>query len=90
MYILYSEYYLPERARCFVYDVKTGKETDFVKFSDIPTPGGIAVDPETEDVYIINQPYGALNDIYVYDKDGNKKSKFEAGQYTTGIRFVTE
>ena len=90
MYILYSEYYLPDRAKCFVYDIKTGKETDFVKFSDIPNPGGIAVDPETEDVYIINQPYGALNDVYVYDKDGNKKSQFEAGQYTTGIRFVTE
>ena len=90
MYILYSEFYLPERARCFVYDTKTGKETDFVNFSDIPTPGGIAVDPETEDVYIINQPYGALNDVYVYDKNGTKKSQFEAGQYTTGIRFVTE
>lgn len=90
MYILYSEFYLPERARCFVYDIKTGKETEFVKFSDIPNPGGIAVDPETEDVYIINQINGALNDVYIYDKNGTKKSQFETGNYTTGIRFVTE
>lgn len=90
MYILYSEYYLPERAKCFVYDLKTKKETEFIDINKFNTPGGITADPNSGDVYIISNPYGQLSEIYVYDSEGNFKSKFETGAYTTNIKFLSE
>lgn len=90
MYILYAEYYLPETRGCFVYDLETKEEKTFVDISDIPSPNGIAVDPVTEDVYIINQPYGALCELYIYGSNGTFKKKVETGIYTTNVRFVTE
>lgn len=90
IYVLYAEYYLPERNSCFVYNVKTKEKKEFINIEDIPSPGGIAVDPVSEDVYIINQPYGSLNDVYIYSKDGQFKKKIETGIYTTNIRFLAE
>ena len=89
MYILYSEYYLPDTHRCYVYDLTTGKETDLpISVDSFTSPGFIAVDPVTEDIYIGDQLYGALNTVSVYDKDGQFKHKFDTGMYTTNIRFV--
>ncbi|MBM6883554.1 hypothetical protein [Bacteroides caecigallinarum] len=90
MYILYSEYYLPDRAKCFVYDIKTKEEKEFIDFSSISTPGGIAVDPNSDDVYIISNPYGQMSEVFVYDNEGNFKHKFETGAYTTNIKFLSE
>lgn len=90
MYILYSEYYLPDRAKCFVYDVKTKEEKKFVDFEDFTNLGGIIADPNSDDICIISNPYGQLSEIMVYDSDGNYKRKFEAGAYTTNIKFLTE
>ncbi|MBM6759321.1 YncE family protein [Bacteroides mediterraneensis] len=90
IYVLYAEYYLPERNSCFVYNVKTKEQKEFIDINDVPSPGGIAVDPVSEDVYIISQPYGSLNDVYVYSKDGQFKKKFETGNATTNIRFLAE
>lgn len=90
MYILYAEYYLPDTHRCFVYDLKTKKETPFVDLSTIPSPQFIAVDPVSEDVYIGNRNSGALDDVYIYSKDGQFKKKIETGNYTTNIRFLAE
>lgn len=90
IYVLYAEYYLPERNSCFVYNVKTKEKKEFIDIEDIPSPGGIAVDPVSEDVYIINQPYGSLNDVYIYSKEGQFKKKIETGNYTTNIRFLAE
>lgn len=90
IYILYSEYYLPDRARCFVYDIKTKEEKEFIDFSSINTPGGIAVDPNSDDVYIISNPYGQMSEVLVYDNEGNFKHKFETGAYTTNIKFLSE
>ena len=91
MYILYSEYYLPDTHRCYVYDLATGKETDLpISVDSFTSPGFIQVDPVTEDIYIGDQLYGALNTVYVYNKDGQPKHSFETGMYTTNIRFVAE
>ena len=92
MYILYSEYYLPDTRRCYVYDLATGEETDLssISLDEFSSPGFIAVDPVTEDIYIGDQLYGALNTVSVYDKDGQFKHKFDTGMYTTNIRFVAE
>ena len=90
MYILYSEYYLPDRAKCFVYDLKTKEEKEFIDINEISTPGGIIADPNSNDIYIINNPSGQLSEVYIYDENGNFKSKFETGAYTTNVKFVTE
>lgn len=91
MYILYSEFYLPETKRCFVYDLATGGETDLpISLDNFTSPGFIQVDPVTEDIYIGDSPFGALSTVYVYTKDGRLKTSFETGMYTTNIRFVTE
>lgn len=90
MYIIYSEWSMPERAKCFVYDLKTKEENEFINFNDINTPGGIVADPNSDDIYIISNPSGQLSEVYVYDNNGNFKSKFETGAYTTNIKFLTE
>ena len=91
MYILYSEYYLPETRRCYVYDLVNGTETDLpIAVDSFTSPGFIQVDPLSEDIYIGDSPYSALSTVYVYDKDGQPKTSFETGMYTTNIRFVTE
>lgn len=90
IYVLYSEYYLPDRAKCFVYDLKTKEEKIFIDINEISTPGGIKADPNSNDIYIINNPSGQLSEVYVYDENGNFKSKFETGAYTTNIKFLTE
>lgn len=91
MYILYSEYYLPESRRCYVYDLATGTETDLpISIDSFSSPGFIAVDPVTEDIYIGDQSYSSLSTVYVFDKNGQPKDSFETGMYTTNIRFVTE
>ncbi len=50
----------------------------------------VAVDPVSEDVYIGNRNSGALDDVYIYSKDGQFKKKIENGNYTTNIRFLAE
>lgn len=91
MYILYSEYYLPETKKCFVYDLKTNTSTTLpIDLNDFTSPGFIAVDPITEDIYIGDQVWGALNTVHVYSKDGQAKTQFETGMYTTNMRFVAE
>lgn len=70
--------------------MNTKQTTRFANYSDFSNPGNIVVDPATGDVIIIDQPFSALNDIYVYGSDGVLKKKLETGYYTTNMRFVTE
>ena len=43
MYVLYSEYYLPELKRAFVLDLQTGEETGFIDLDDFSSPNAIGV-----------------------------------------------
>ena len=90
MYVLYSEYYLPETKRAFVLDLTTGEEQDFVNLDDFSSPNAIAVNPSTGDVYIADVPYGANATVRMYDAEGNLKHTFEAGYSTSKFVFVTE
>lgn len=91
MYILYAEYYLPDTHKCFVYDLNTGEETTLpISLSDFASPSFIQIDPVTEDIYIGDQVYGALNSIRIYSKDGQFKKTIETGMSTSNIRFVAE
>lgn len=91
IYLIYAEYYLPANTkRISVYDMETKETKEFISYSDISNPSFIAVDTISGDVFIGNQPYSALNDIYIYGSDGAFKKKIETGYYTTGMRFVME
>ena len=90
MYIIYSEYNFQDRAKCFVYDIKTKKESNFIDIKEVNNPGGIIAVPNSDDVYIISNPYGQLSEVYVYDGNGKFKSKFETGAYTTNVKFLIE
>ena len=90
MYILYSEYYLPEVARAYVRDLKTGAESEFIDMADLQSANGLAVDPASGDVYVFDAPYGAASDVHVYGADGTLKRTFEAGMSTSKMVFVTK
>lgn len=90
MYILYSEYYLPELARAYVYDLKTGEESTLFELSTLSSPNSIDVDPSNGDIYVTNAPYGAASDVYVYTKDGGLKTTFEVGNSASKILFVSK
>lgn len=90
MYILYSEYYMPEVARAYVRDLKTGDEQEFMDMADLQSANGLAVDPASGDVYVFDVPYGAASDVHVYGADGTYKRTFEAGMSTSKMVFVTK
>lgn len=90
MYILYSENYLPEVARAYVRDLKTGAESEFIDMADLQSANGLAVDPASGDVYVFDAPYGAASDVHVYGADGTLKRTFEAGMSTSKMVFVTK
>lgn len=90
MYILYSEYYMPDVARAYVRDLKTGDEQEFMNMADLQSANGLAVDPASGDVYVFDVPYGAASDVHVYGADGTYKRTFEAGMSTSKMVFVTK
>ena len=90
MYVLYSEYYLPETKRAFVLDLNTGEKTDFIDLDGFSSLNAIGVNPTTGDVYVADAPYGANSTVRVYDAQGNLKNTFEAGYSTSKFVFVTE
>lgn len=90
MYILYSEYYMPDVARAYVRALKTGDEQEFMDMADLQSANGLAVDPASGDVYVFDVPYGAASDVHVYGADGTYKRTFEAGMSTSKMVFVTK
>ena len=90
MYVLYSEYYLPETKRAFVLDLNTGEKTDFIDLDGFSSLNAIGVNPTTGDVYVADAPYGVTSTVRVYDAQGNLKNTFEAGYSTSKFVFVTE
>jgi hypothetical protein len=89
-YILYSEYYLPDLARAYKYDLSTGAESDLFDLSTLSSPNSIDIDPVNNLLYVTNAPYGSNSDIIVYDTKGNKVKSYEAGHSTSKILFVTD
>ena len=90
MYILYSEYYLPDTHKAVIYDLEKGTETPFIDIKTLQSPNAMNIDPVTGDVYIVDSPWGANADILVYDADGNYKKKYSAGYYTSKMIFETK
>lgn len=87
MYVIFSEFALPEEARIFVYNLKTGKTNDFVDIKQFSSVNCITVDPNTGNVYIIDTPYGEDATISIFSPNGTYLNKFNAGAYTCKILF---
>lgn len=89
VYYIYADYYSSEPGVIGVYDMDSQTSTEFVDYASFNYPQFIAVDPTSGDVYIGDYSYTSLNDVYVYSNEGEQLDKFEAGYYTTNVRFVT-
>ncbi len=88
LYVLYSEYYSPERSKAFVYDLKTGEEYTLTDISQFSSPGGIDVDPTTGFIYIYDTPYGSNGKICgPILSDGTPSHTVEAGPFTSKMIF---
>lgn len=88
LYVLYSEYYLPARAKAFVYDLKTGAETTLTDLSQFSSLNGIDVDQTTGNVYVYDAPYGSNAKICGPLKaDGTPTYSVEAGPYACKMIF---
>lgn len=88
LYVLYSEYYLPARAKAFVYDLDTKEETTLTDLSQYSSLNGIDVDPTTGDVYVYDTPYGSNGLICgPIRADGTPAYKVQAGYYTCKMLF---
>jgi hypothetical protein len=89
IYVLYSEYYLPNLTRAFIYNIDTKQESDFIDLSTFSSPNSIDIDPVDDRVYISDASWSAPADVLIYDLDGNYISKFSAGYYTSKVIFKT-
>jgi YVTN family beta-propeller protein len=90
MYIVYSEYYLPDRNRSYTYNLSTGAESNFIDLADVENFYGMVADPQSSDIYVLNAPYTSTGDVYIYDETFTKVKSYEAGYYPSKVVFVTE
>lgn len=87
LYGIRSEWFFPEMAKAFVYDLTTGKETEFTSMSQFSSVNSIDINPKNGYVFISDAPYGVNTQVSVFDSNGTFIKKFEAGYYTCKIIF---
>ncbi len=87
LYVLYSEYYLPQLSHAFVYDLNTGMKTDWIDLEKLAAPNSIDVDPYTGLIYVSDTPWGSYGKVHVFDHSGKELYSFDAGYYTCKIVF---
>lgn len=91
MYVIYSEYYLPDTHSIFVYDLEKGTSTplpiDLKNFSYIT---GINADPISGELYISDSPYSSPGEVSIYSPTGTFIKKVDAGYSPAGIFFLTK
>ncbi len=101
IYATYGEYYCSKldadhQPKSYVYDLTTGKTTDFVDVSGFtnwgaPNVNGLEVDPISGDVYVITANYGEKGVITSYTSTGTLKSNFSSnGSYPSKMVFDME
>jgi len=87
LYVLYSEYYLPDTKKAFIYDLNTKEETTLTDINKFQSPQGINVDPTRGNVYVFDCPWGNPADICVIGADGTIIKKVPAGFATCKMIF---
>ena len=88
LYVLYSEYYLPDTKKAFVYDLATKQETPLTDINQFSSPVGINVDPTRGDIYIFDSAWGSPATICGPVKaDGTIVNKVAAGFATVKMVF---
>lgn len=88
LFVLYSEYYLPQLKKAFVYDLATKQETVLTDIDQFSSPAGIEVDPTRGSVYIFDAAWGSPATICgPVMADGSITSKVPAGFATAKMIF---
>lgn len=91
MVVLYAEYSLPDTHKIFQYDLVTKKEEILpIDLSQFNSPTFVALHPTTGDIYIGDETYGSLGDLYIFTPSGAFKKKIETGISPRNIHFVTQ
>lgn len=88
LYVLYSEYFMPEQAEAFTLNLKTGEKTALTDLSQFDAINGMDVNPTNGDIYIYDSPYGEYATICGPIKaDGSPAHRVAAGYYTCKMLF---
>lgn len=94
MYIIYSEYYLPETLKCVKYNLENQTETSLIDIDQFKDddgnicPNSITVDPVTGDIYVCCTPYGQNGVVKVFDNSGAYKTEYTVGYCPSKIIFT--
>lgn len=88
IYFIFSPYYGTLPKQIGVYDMTTKETKTFTDIANFKNAGGIVVNRRSNEVFIIDQPYNSLNEVFVYSLEGAFKKKYETGYYTTNLRFL--
>ena len=93
MYIIYSEYFLPETLKCVKYNMETQIETSLIDTEEFKIdgnicPNSITVDPVTGDIYVCCTPYGQSGIVKVFDNSGAYKTEYTVGYCPSKIIFT--
>ncbi len=88
LYVLYSEYYMPDTKKAFVYDIATKQESTLTDINQFISPAGINIDPTRGDIYVFDSAWGSPATIYGPIKaDGTIENKVSAGFATVKMLF---
>lgn len=88
LFVLYSEYYMPELTKAFIYDIESGTETTLTDLSQFGGLNGVSVDPTKGDVYILEADYGSFANICgPLNAEGVPAHKVPAGFYACKLIY---
>ena len=93
MYIIYSEYYLPETLKCVKYNLENQTETSLIDIEELKIdgnicPNSITVDPVTGDIYVCCTPYQQNGVVKVFDNNGAYKTEYTVGYCPSKVIFT--
>ena len=94
MYIIYSEYYLPETLKCVKYNLENQTETSLIDIDQFKDDDGnicsnsITVDPVTGDIYVCCTPYQQNGVVKVFDNNGAYKTEYTVGYCPSKVIFT--
>lgn len=89
LYVLYSEYYLPDTKSAFVLNLTTGSKTEFLDISQFSSPNSMDADPNNPYIYISDAPYGSKTQLHRFSTSGDLLKTFTCGYYTAKVVFTS-
>lgn len=87
LYVIYAQYSNsnPVKPTLKRYDALTGsvEAENLADISAMQTPSAIGVDPVSGAICVVDGPWNSTATLYLFDKNGQKTSSFDAKGYTT-------